>query len=109
MSDSEIYQFIAIILLINVHTILSGEIKETFHNILQQSLAESVQSRISYVRSKLQCAISCNSDDSCVMSNFRVVDEHYLICEFISVSSDVSHLSTTEHWQILSKLIYDFI
>ena len=109
MSASGIYQFIAILLLIKDHTALSINTKETFHNILPHSRADAVQSRIMYVRAKSECVISCRIDESCVMANFGAVAGPYWICEFISVSSDVSHLSTTEHWQILSKLIYDFI
>ena len=108
MSGSEIYQFIAMLLLINDCMALSINIKDTFHNILQRSRAYAVQSRIFYVRSKSECVISCRIDESCVMANFGIVDERYWICEFISVSSDVSQLSTTEHWQIISKLIYDY-
>ena len=109
MSDSEIYQFIAILLLFMFHKTLSLNIIETQHNILKHSRAEAGQSRIFYVRSKLQCAISCKSDESCVMANFAIINERALICDVISVSSAVSHLSTTEQWQTISKIICRFL
>ena len=97
-----------VVTLIYMNTVIPFIIAKTgtyYH--VKQDLRTVASNNITIpVRSKLECAESCMSDDTCVIANHGKSHGNSLVCELISVASEVSDLSveTSADWQTLGKM-----
>ena len=93
------------LLLTNLCMALSINTVLTHYHAFTNSRFEALQKRIIHVPSKLQCAMLCNDDESCVVANFGNRDGTMFDCEIMTILSEIDELSreSTRMWQTLGK------
>ena len=98
-----------VVTLICMNTVIPFIIAKTgTYYYVKQDLRTVASNNITIsVGSKLECAESCMSDDTCVIANHGKSYGNSLVCELMSVESEVSDLSveTSGDWQTIGKLL----